>query len=163
MTALQKIQTGFWLGIGFIIPLFISSLIGFIISYISTNLIINKNSEIPEKQVENVITTSIPNIRAKQDLKDQIKIKGYKEIKRENRLLILGVVENTGPNSVSSVQMQAELFDSKGQFVLECDEFLSNIMQPKDEENFQISCGCTDAPVPEYESIKIRVLTARNY
>ncbi|MEN8188728.1 MAG: hypothetical protein ABFS19_02690 [Thermodesulfobacteriota bacterium] len=159
MTPTQKIKAGFWLGIGFMIPLTLASIVTLVISVAATPLIVKKSFE----QVEEVQEDNTAFDFANQDLKDQVEIVERRESRQGNRLLILGVVANNGPKQVGSINIQAELFDEKGEFVFECDEYISRKIKTGDKENFQIRCGCGDEKVPEYKTMNLRIISANNY
>jgi len=161
MTPKQKITTGFWLGIGFIIPFVLASILGLVLSFAATPFIMKKSfesaGEIYDEESSEIFDFS------NDDLKSQIKIVEFRESLIGNKLMILGVVTNHGPKEVGSINLQAELFDSEGKFVFECDEYISRKMKINDSENFQIRCGCGDDETPMYESLKLSVVSASNY
>jgi len=148
MTAFQKVKTGFWLGIGFTLPIIIAFLVSLVISYALSPTIFDYAYEDNDDD---------------EGLMKQIEITNYNESYRGDRLIILGTITNRGPKEISSIKLQAELFDREGNFVHECDKRISRNMKSGENENFQIVCDCSKSPAPEYESITLRVISANNY
>lgn len=163
LTVWQKIKTGFWLGIGFIVPFLIMYMISFGIALLSAKLSFEKEPveitkvDNTEKRIE------FSSSQIKSNLDDQIKILNHRESVNGNRLLILGELVNNGPDTANSLQLQAELFDSSGNFVYECNEYFSRTLNAGDKENFQIKCGCGEEAIPNYASLTVRVLKANKY
>lgn len=137
----KTIKTGFWFGLGLIIPLVMVLYGGRVITILAMS------------SVKPVITSQL-------DAKKQIKIVSYEDKTKDGQLLIVGSLKNNGTKSTSSIQLEAELFDGNGKFVYECTEYISNDVLPMESENFQIKCGCKDSQLPKYSSLKIRVISA---
>ena len=100
---------------------------------------------------------------SRHDKTSDIEILEYRETKHGDQLLILGEVKNIGTKTVSSIQLEAELFDSQKKFVFECSEYLSRRLKAGEIEHFQIKCGCRGKGVPDYESLSVRVVSASRY
>ncbi len=139
----KLIKTGLWFGIGFIVPLLVAIYLSNIITFMA----------MPFE----------PDIISSMDRTDYIKINEYKEKQHGNRLLILGVIENTGDKKASSIQLEAELMNESGEFVYECSEYINRDLQPGDKENFQMSCGCNDSPIPQHSEVTVRAVSASAY
>ena len=60
--------------------------------------------------------------------------------KRQNgqSLEIIGLITNSSTHKWSSVSVEAEFFDSKGQFIDEASEYLRADVGPSDKEHFKI-------------------------
>jgi hypothetical protein len=149
------VKIGFWLGIGFSVPLLCIIFGG---SIINTLLI----PPIIESSYEEDWTDSY-SANSKGANPDRIKIATYKEQTYGNRLVILGVIENVSDMKASSIQLEAELINSAGEFVYECSEYISKVLQPGEKENFQINCGCGDTVIPDYNKTSLRVVSVSNY
>lgn len=145
----KMIKTGFWLGIGLIIPLIGVYILG-TISLVSMSSLWSSKKTIERFASEN-------------DKKDQVKINQFREVKNGKQLLILGTVENTGETSVGSIQIEAELLDGNNQMVFECSEYISKKLKKGEKENFQVKCGCGDQPLPKHKTANVRVVQASNY
>lgn len=105
----------------------------------------------------------ISNITEQFNKSSQVKILEHNESKYGEQLLILGKIKNTGKTDVSSIQLEAELFDSQGKFIFECAQYVSKTLKSGDVENFQIKCGCKGQATPQHSSLKIRVVSASTY
>ena len=152
----KLIKVGFWLGIGFIIPSFIVIYSGTALTILAMPSMMQASFESEDSDVTSSFTSNF-------DIADQIKIKSYREQKNGNQLLILGEIENIGDKKASSIQLEAELSNEKGDFVYECSEYINKDLKAEEIENFQIKCGCGDKPVPEYAEVSVRVVSASNY
>jgi len=157
LTIWKQTKIGFWIGIGFIIP-------SLIVYFIGTYLVIKITPFMYDSQEEKTeVEYDIKNYASDFDKSEQIKIVKFRETTTNNQLLILGSIKNTGSTPVRSINLEAELFDSNDVFVYECSEYISKKIQPAEEENFQIKCGCGKQPLPEYENIKVNVVSASSY
>lgn len=152
----KTIKIGFWLGIGFIVPQLIVLYSGTALTMLAMPLMMEASLSTDEDGF-------MSGVMDRMDRKDQIIIKGFRETKSGNQLLILGSIENQGDKKTSSIQLEAELLNAEGEFVYECSEYISKDMQPGDVENFQIKCGCGDNSVPDYASVNVRVISANSY
>jgi hypothetical protein len=155
----KLIKAGFWLGIGFIVPTIIVYIIGTIlIDGVLTPMFYATASKDKYEQVKTFEETV-----GDYDKTDQVKVLEYREAKNGDQLLILGKVENQGTTPVSSIEIEAELFDGSKKLVYECSEHISKRLNQGETENFQIKCGCGNQPVPEHESVTVRVVNASNF
>ena len=150
------IKAGFWLGIGFILPLSV-------VLYFGTALTMLAMPFMIEASYDSEVGDAISNLTSNLDKTGQIKIQEFREQKNGNQLLILGKIVNSGDEKASSIQLEAELTDKDGKFVYECSEYINQDLKPGDIENFQIKCGCGENPVPEYAEVTVRVVGASNY
>lgn len=92
-----------------------------------------------------------------------IEIQSFKDVKEDNFVMVLGSIKNTGKEKISSVKLEAEFFNSNGDFVYEESEYISKSLAPNETENFAIKCGCTNRKFPEYTKVIVRVVSASNY
>ena len=158
----KLIKVGFWLGIGFIIPQLVVLYSGTVITMLAMPSIIE--SSYVETEEEGVDQEAfVSNYSSNYDRTDQIEILDYREQLQGDQLLILGKITNSGDSHANSIQLEAELLDSAGEFVYECSEYINKKLQPKEIENFQIKCGCGKKPLPEYASITVRVVNAHSF
>ncbi|MET0049936.1 MAG: FxLYD domain-containing protein [Candidatus Thiodiazotropha sp.] len=116
----KTIKTGFWFGLGLIIPLIVVMYGGRMITVFAMS------------SVKPAITSQI-------DAKKHIEIISYEDKTKDGQLLILGSLKNNGSASTSSIQLEAELFDNNDKFVYECTEYVSNDVPSGETENFQIN------------------------
>lgn len=147
----KLIKAGFWIGIGFIVPSIGVYILGSQLLYAMPVMWQTDATETMAQFMEDADKTR------------QVKITEFRESTDSNRLLILGVVENAGETPVSSIRLEAELFDDNKKMVFECSEYISKKLGKGERENFQINCGCGNQTVPEYSSISVRVISANNY
>ena len=92
-----------------------------------------------------------------------IEILDYNSIMQKNQLLIRGQNKNISEKEISSIEIEAELFDEAGNFVFECTEYLSESIVTNAVENFLIKCGCSENSVPEYSKIEVSIARASAY
>ena len=92
-----------------------------------------------------------------------IEILDYNSIMQKNQLLIRGQNKNISEKEISSIEIEAELFDEAGNFVFECTEYLSESIVTNAVENFLIKCGCSENSVPEYNKIEVSIARASAY
>lgn len=156
----KTIKTGFWLGVGFIIPLMIVMYGDTLLTFLAMPSMIEMSSS-SDGESSGIFDAS--GIESTLDRGKQIEIGDYEDKSKDGQLLILGVVTNKGDSSASSIQLEAELFDANEKFVYECSEYINNKVMPGETENFQIKCGCKDSQIPEYSSINIRVVSAHGF
>jgi hypothetical protein len=148
MSSWKMVKNGFWLGIGFIIPLITGCILG---TLLVASIFSWWNSE---KTMNHSIS---------ENTNDQIKIMQFREAKNGKQLLILGTIQNAGETAVGSIQIEAELMDGNNQMVFECSEYISKKLEKGEKENFQVKCGCADQPVPEHKTVNVRVVSSSNY
>jgi hypothetical protein len=151
----KLIKIGFWLGIGFVVPVLLLMGTGTALGIYAFSTF--------EDTIEYDTDEFAESIPGSQNLSENIKIKSYKDASDNNKLLLLGTIVNEGEVNVSSIQLEAELIDDKGDFVYECSAYISRTLEPKESENFQIKCGCKDGDIPKYSNINIRVVNASNF
>lgn len=142
----QLIKGGFWLGIGFVVPLLAVLLLGSWGAALSFQAAMDSTLETGDTALE-----------------ERIELKNYRAKQQGDRLLILGSVENTAQRKADLVELQAELFDEKGEFVYECSGSLDGGLGAGETENFQIRCGCEDSPVPQFSDLTLRVVSANSF
>lgn len=152
----KLIKVGFWLGIGFILP-------QLVVLYSGTALTVLAMPSMMEASVSGASDGLVSDISSEFNRAKQIQILEQREQKHGEQLLILGKIKNSGDNKASSIQLEAELLDSEGTFVYECSEYVSKELQPGETENYQIKCGCGKTPLPNYNSITVRVVSASGF
>lgn len=85
-------------------------------------------------------------------------IKEHKSRLVPNSMDVLGKLQNEGTIIWESVQLEVELFDSSGNFVDECSEYMNGAISPGGIENFKVSCGrCDKNPLPEFKEYTIKI------
>lgn len=83
----------------------------------------------------------------------------YKVKSRASSFKILGKIKNNGTAPWTSIEIQAEFFN-KGEFVDECMGHI-RVLQPKEVDNFELSCGeCGADAVPEHDKTIVKVSAA---
>lgn len=144
-----KILHGFLSGIGFSFA-FVLVIAAALYAY----------SQYMRSEIESVEITSMS--RWKQyDENAGLAIMSHRPIRRENNLEIVGVVENNGTDTWQSISIEVELFDSEGNFMDECSEYISSALAPKQSENFKVSCGgCEKRPLAEFDRYEIAIKDA---
>lgn len=157
----QLIKYGFWLGIGFIIPLTIytfgSAYLAMFAIPVMTDSSIDYETDYFGSGTENSFTGfSFPD----HDITDEIEIQDHRLREEGNRVSILGSIINNSEQQASSIQLEAEFINENGKFVYECMDFISQRLDSSQTENFQINCGCGDVPLPAYSDYTIRVTNA---
>ena len=145
---LKLIKSGFWLGLGFIVPIIIGLIVGTFLLFSFPSLWQPGSEEMASHAL------------AEMDKTAQVRITDSRKTMNGTQTLILGTVENTGPDTIGSVQLEAEFFDGSKKMVFECSEYISQKLAPSATENFQIKCGCTSQTVPAHESFTVRVISA---
>jgi hypothetical protein len=151
----KMIKSGFWLGIGFILPMIGFYILIIVLAYSMSSLWRTTGMKSSNETMERYMSDS--------DKTNQVRIIQFREVKNGKQLLILGTIENTGETPVGSIQIEAELLDSSRQMVFECSEYISKKLKKGENENFQVKCGCGDQPLPEHKSVSVRVVQASNY
>jgi hypothetical protein len=147
----KGIKVGFWIGIGFIIPSVAAYVLGSQALFAMPALWQSDAAETMGQFMEETNRTS------------RIKVLEFRESSDSNRLLLLGVIENTGEGSVGSIRLEAELFNDGDEMVFECSEYISKRLESGEKENFQIKCGCGNEVIPEHSSVTVRVVSANSY
>lgn len=159
----KTVKIGFWLGVGFIIPQLIVMSSGTLLTVMAIPSMMASSFD-EGLGAENIDESfDMSGFTNNLDVTSNISIEKYNENKHGEQLFILGSIVNNGKKQASSIQLEAELKDSKGQFVYECSEYINRKLKPGESENFQIKCGCGKTPLPEYASISVRVVGASSY
>jgi hypothetical protein len=142
----KLIKAGFWLSIGFIVPS--------ITLYCLATFLIYRG--MASWSYEEVLTSDVKS--------EQIIINEYKDVYTGNQVTITGSLTNTADAPANSIELEAEMYDAKGEFVYECSEYVSETVEAGETENFQIKCGgCSDKLIPEYDSVKVSVVGVSNF
>ncbi|MEW8348168.1 MAG: FxLYD domain-containing protein [Candidatus Thiodiazotropha taylori] len=156
----KTVKIGFWLGIGFIIPQMIVMYGGTVISVLAMPSMLEMSMS---GDIDSTDLFDMDTFLSEANNYDYIKIDRYEDKTTDGQLLVIGSLTNNGSKAVSSIQLEAELFDEAGEFVYECTEYINNRVHSGSSENFQIKCGCKDSNLPKYNSIKISVIGVHNY
>lgn len=77
---------------------------------------------------------------------------------------LLGAIENKGDKTWSSISLKAELYDSNGNFIEQCEEYVNQTSRPGSSINFKLSCGsqCSKLQMEQYSSYKLLISDARH-
>jgi hypothetical protein len=148
----RLMRVGFWIGVGLIVPLLVTQTLATFLMLRGTDWLWPTSED-----AEEMMGDIMENISA------QIKIDNYREIRKENQVLIVGQLTNTGESKVGSVNLEAELFNAAGEFVYECSEYISADLAAGQQENFQITCGCGKEILSEYKTLTVKVAEASAY
>jgi hypothetical protein len=151
----KLIKTGFWIGLGFIVPSIGVYILGTYLVYSMPSLWQSNAMASTQAMADEFLSVT--------DKLDQVKITEFREVSNGKQLLILGTVESTGETSVGSIRVEAELLDDKKQMVFECSEYIAKKLKKGEQENFQIKCGCGDQPAPVHQSVSVRVVDANSF
>lgn len=93
-----------------------------------------------------------------------LKIVNHREQRVGEKLEVLGAFENGGTNTWTSVTIEVELFDDKGEFVDECTKYVRGSFVPGTSENFKVNCGgCEEHPLPNFDSYTVRIVDASSF
>jgi len=86
---------------------------------------------------------------------EKVRIFDHREIIRNGMTVILGTAENNSDNSLRSLMIKADLYDTNGTFVKQCTEYLPTL-HAKKKSNFEISCkSCDGNKTVQHSSYKI--------
>lgn len=146
------IRYGFWLGVGFALPLLLISVAGSVIFFAGA-----------VSYTEHAVTSASPEAaweRPDANPEAAVKVLSYRDVRNGDRLYILGEIRNEGGQTLGSVNLEAEMFDSDNTFVFECSEYVQKNLGPGDSENSKMNCGCSGQEIPEYATINMRVVSA---
>jgi hypothetical protein len=156
----KTIKVGFWLGIGFIIPQMIVMYGGTIMTFIAMPSMMQG---VMEDGMEENISENMEDFTSELNRTAQVELLAHEDRSRDGQLLILGSLKNGGEKPVSSIQLEAELFDENNKFVYECTEYISRRLMSGDVENYQIKCGCKGGELPQYSTFTVRVVGAQGF
>lgn len=162
MSAWKIIKIGFLLGIGFIIPSFLmnAALLGLSLGAVATGFEELENEYFYEDPADAEEDFLYPGL---EDYTDSIELGTYSSNMLGNQLLIQGTVTNKGNVEINSVEVEAELYNDAGEFVYECSEYIHRKLSPSQVENYQIKCGCSKNGLPEFSTLKLRIVKASSY
>jgi len=143
-------RQGFVFGFGLIIPLVIGFITYNIISYkMSKSLYEDNYSELYTDKEEKKI--------------ESIEILNFRDVREGDFVMVVGAIKNIGKTKVGSIKLEAEFFNSNGEFVYEQTEYVSKRLSPDEVENFSIKCGCTNRKFLEYAKVTVRVVSTSSY
>ncbi len=144
-------RQGFIIGIGMLIPLSVVFLLSNIANYKMSSYFYS--SESFESSFENKEEEKI----------NKIEVVSFHDVREDNFVMVLGSIKNTGNKKISSIKLEAEFYNEKGEFVYEESEYISKTLSPNEVENFAIKCGCNNRKFPEYSKVNVRVVGASGY
>jgi len=172
---METIKKGFLLGVGLLIPLLL-------VEYLSAEYSFHKMNQMTvdsfeafknefdadeelydEVELGDVESHSNFEYDFNKSYVKDIEILDYNSVIQNNQLLIRGQIKNNAEKEISSIEIEAELFDEAGNFVFECTEYLSESIATNTVENFLIKCGCSENSVPEYSKIEVSIARASAY
>jgi len=147
-------KQGFIFGFGLIIPLIIGYVGYSTVSYKLFQMFSSDDgSHNPYESYEAKEENNIKNIA----------IQEFKDVREGNFVMVLGSIKNTSDIKIGSIKLEAEFYNSKGEFVYEESEYISKKLAPNEVENFAIKCGCTNRTFPEYSKVVVRVVGASSF
>ena len=76
---------------------------------------------------------------------------------------LLGVVENKGEHAWSGINLKANLYNSSGEFIEQCEEYISGNIKPGKTINFKLACkssNCNTVNINGYKSYKLLISNA---
>ena len=149
----KLIKTGFWLGIGFIIPTILVDVVTIASAWVVTPMVMNADFEELDGE-----SFSFGQADA-----SKIEINSQREMMNGNQLLVLGEFTNRNEKAINTIELEADLFDEDGVFVYQCSEYISKKVEAGAIENYQIKCGCSKNGVPDYDTLKVNVVSASSY
>lgn len=144
-------RKGFILGLGMIIPFSVAFGLSNFFNYKLSTMLYTEDS------------TSYSYKSKEEDHIKSLEIQNIHDTREGNFVMVLGAIKNTGKEKISSIKLEAEFFNEKGEFVYEETEYVSKSVAPNETENFVIKCGCTNRTFPEYSKVTVRVVSAGNY
>ena len=162
--ATNLIKKGFFIGIGLIIPLALVQYGMVQYSMVMMDREVQKivqQYEIEEDEYDLVDESHLEEFDLSYE--DQVEIMNYDYVEHEDQLLIRGQIKNNSNKELDSIDIEAELFDKDGQFVYECNTYIHSKITPTETENFMIRCRCGDDAMTQFESVKVRVVSAISY
>jgi len=142
----ELIKSGFWFGVGLIVPLAFAMAGA---TYLAYTAMYSTSVEDYQDTYDSYLTGG--------DV-SKIVLGEYRQTVQGKQLLINGSFTNTSDSTVSSLEIEAELFNKAGDFVYECSESIYRGIDAGASENYQIKCGCSENGFPEFESIEIKVV-----
>ena len=168
-TPWKIIKAGFFLGIGFVLPLAVMEASVFGASFYLANSAFEADygeyEELTYEDSDDISSegSSAPSYPDFDDYADKIELGDYSHRMQGNQLLITGSLTNNAKVEVSSIQLEAELFDGEGTFIYECSEYMRKEIPAGKSENFMIKCGCSKNGLPEFERFELAVVSADTY
>lgn len=154
---LNKILTGFLLGVGFVIAA--GLLGGYAISHMTTRAMEKSSEKIETKVTE--YKSPYREYDESADLHSNVKIENI----GNGLFSLLGEIHNNGKHTWQMIQLKAELFDATGKFIEQCEEYVSQTIKPNQTINFKLSCksaSCNAFEPKGYNSYKLIITDARH-
>jgi len=155
-----KLFGGFVLGIGFIAAagIFGSYAISHIASGVTSEkeIISNKSIKKTRKKYESLFR--------KYDETAKLSVQVKTEEVGNGSFKLLGELKNSGMHSWSGVKLQADLYNNSGQFIEQCEKYISNSIDPGKTVNFKLVCSsrkCSKLNLNDYNSYKLNISNAR--
>lgn len=152
---LIKILSGFGVGLGFAVA-------AVAVIYFSSELLMKKVTKDAYAVAEEEMPKSFGYKSYSKD--SGLSIKSHKEREIKHGMEVLAEIENNGDTTWSSVSLEVELFNSKGEFIDECSGYLQGKLAPGEVENVKVKCGgCKDNPLAAYDSYTIDISNASSF
>lgn len=149
----KLIKYGFWLGVGFMIPTLLVTVLSGALMFVAP---LDFSSEgLTGTDIDSEFSGFASNF----DQSGNVHILEHREVSHGDRLLVLGRIENRSAKSVGLVTIEVELLDADGGMVYECSGYVQKIAAT-DIENFQVTCGCGEQALPAHASMSVRVASA---
>jgi hypothetical protein len=149
VSPVRLVKTGFWLGLGFSLPLIAAQLAanGFEHAIFHVTL--------KEKMQEAIRGAATATGSA---LVDNVRVISHSQSREEDVAIFRGSVENVGEETFGAFTLEVEFFDDQKRFLTECQEIMSVRLKPKQHENFEFRCRNISADV-QYSSTQLRVVS----
>lgn len=82
----------------------------------------------------------------------------------DGEFTLLGEIENRGLESWSMINIKAELFDENGNFLDQCEDYISGTSSPGSVIKFKMSCGsdCSSIALEKFAEYKIEIVDAHH-
>lgn len=153
---ISEIKRGFFLGLGFVIPLAFAGCV--VVGYSFYEM-----SQFTDGFYDETLESIDGYADSEESYIDQISLSPVSETLQGVQLLVAGKFTNNSDEDLNSLEIEAELFNEKGEFVYECSKSFYEKIPSKVTENYLIKCGCSENGVPAYSTVKVRVIKASVY
>lgn len=152
----SDIRKGFFIGLGFVIPLFFVFVL--MVMYAAYEMSSFTN-DLYDDAIDGVDIFS----EGDDSLINEVMLSPVTETLQGTQLLIAGQFTNESGKELNSLEIEVELFDEKGTFVYECSKSFYEKIPVGLTENYLVKCGCSKHGVPDFSDVKVRVTKASVY